>query len=71
MTPPTAASMGRMAWRGRRSCPTVVSYLSSIPTSRKKTAMRKSFTKASTVSETANGPTPTSRGNASSRSTTS
>ena len=61
-TPPTAASMGSAAWRGRRSWPTVVSYLSSMPTSRKKTAMRKSFTNCSTVSETSSRPTPTISG---------
>ena len=61
-TPPTAASMGSMAWRGRRSWPTVISYLSSMPTSRKKTAMRKSLTNCSTVSETVSGPAPSSSG---------
>ena len=48
-TPPTAASMGRAAWRGTLSCPTSISHLSSMPTSKKNRVMRPSFTKASTV----------------------
>ena len=55
-TPPTAASMGKSAWRGWRSSPTVISYFSSMPTSRKKIAMRKSFTKSSKVSENSQPP---------------
>ena len=57
-TPPTAASMGSAAWRGRLSWPTVISYLSSMPTSRKKMAMRKSFTNCSSVSVADHEPMP-------------
>ena len=58
-TPPTAASMGSRAWRGRRSSPTVISYFSSIPTSRKKIAIKKSFTKSSTDIDAVKEPMPT------------
>ena len=57
-TPPTAASMGSAAWRGRRSWPTVISYLSSMPTKRKKIAMRKSLTSPSTEIDARMSPKP-------------
>ena len=56
MTPPTAARMGSAAWRGTLSCPTVISYLSSMPTSRKKIAIKKSFTNSSKLIDTHRGP---------------
>ena len=42
-TPPTAATMGRIAWRMFVSSPTVISYLISKPTSRKNTDMSTSL----------------------------
>ena len=42
-TPPTAATMGSSAWRMFVSSPTVSSYFTSRPTSRKKMAMKMSL----------------------------
>ncbi len=61
-TPPTAASMGSIAWRGLRSWPTVISYFSSMPTSRKNSAIRKSFTNPSNEIPATTGPIRSSSG---------
>ena len=61
-TPPTAASMGRSARRGFLSSPTHISYLSSMPTSKKKIAIRKSFTNASTEIDAVSAPALTLSG---------
>ena len=63
--------MGSAACLGFLSCPTVISYLSSMPTSKKKMAMRKSLTKASMVIEKVAGPMPSERGAWSTSSITS
>ena len=49
--PPRAAATGSTAARGRRSSPVTISRLISRPTTKKKTAMRTSFTKSTRVSE--------------------
>lgn len=48
--PPSAASVGSIMRARLFSCPTVSSRLSSMPTSRKKMAMRKSLTNRTSVS---------------------
>ena len=70
-TPPTAASMGSAAWRGLRSWPIVISYLSSMPTSMKKMAMRKSLMNASSDMVNVSTPTPSVTGASRISSTTS
>ena len=49
--PPRAAATGSMAARGRRSSPVTISLLISRPTTKKKTAIRTSFTNPTRVSE--------------------
>lgn len=54
--------MGSRALRTLVSWPTVTSYFISRPTTRKKMAMRKSFTKVSKVNASVNEPMESSRG---------
>ena len=61
-TPPQAARMGIMAWRGLVKTPAVSSYLSSMPTDRKKMAIKKSLIKPSTEMLAIKGPSVMARG---------